>query len=126
MAQFIGRTNLLTGRVLEVSPAGIELEVAGQRLRLSDHELRPAQGQLVRLVIRPEAIALHTPGPANGLAGTILSRTFLGEKVEYQVQIAGEVLQATSYNPEYVFAPGQPVAVQLPARGIPLLAGGAT
>jgi len=126
VAQFIGRTNLLTGRVLDVSPAGLELEVAGQRLRLSEQELQPARGQLVRLVIRPEAIALCAPGPGGGLAGTVVSRTFLGEKVEYQVQVAGEVLQATSYNPQSVFAPGQPVAVQLPTSGIPLLPGGAT
>ncbi len=121
VARFIGRTNLLTGRVLDVGPAGVELDVAGQRLRLSEQGLPPVRGQVVRLVIRPEGIALRAPGQEGGLAGTIILRTFLGEKVEYQVRVAEDVLQATSYNPQTVFAPGQSVLVQLPTGGVSIL-----
>jgi iron(III) transport system ATP-binding protein len=121
VAQFIGRTNLLIGEVVGVGPGGVELDVAGQRLRLSEPGLQSLRGQRVRLVIRPEAITLRAPAGEGGLAGTIVSRTFLGEKVEYQVRIGGAALQATSYNPQSVFAPGQPVVVELPTGGIPLL-----
>ncbi len=121
VARFIGRTNLLTGRVLDVGPTGVELDVAGQRLRLSEQGPHPVRGQVVRLVIRPEGIALRAPGEEGGLAGTIMLRTFLGEKVEYQVRVAEDVLQATSYNPQTVFAPGQSVLVQLPTGGVSIL-----
>jgi hypothetical protein len=59
-----------------------------------------------------------------GWAGTILSRSFLGEKVEYHVRMGEEVLQVSAYNPGELLAPGQAVTIQLPTTGVPLLPGG--
>jgi len=65
-------------------------------------DVRPAPkglvpGASVRLVIRPETIEIaHADtGP---LHATIESRTFLGEKIEYVVRCAAEVLQIVRYN----------------------------
>jgi iron(III) transport system ATP-binding protein len=81
----------------------------------------------VRLVLRPEAVELRPadgrPPDAGVLTGTVLSRTFLGEKVEYQVRVGEALLQVTRYNagaPE-TLQPGQAVLVRLPMDGVALL-----
>jgi ABC-type Fe3+/spermidine/putrescine transport system ATPase subunit len=88
VAQFIGRVNLIPGRVA---------------------------GAAVRRVVRPEMIRLSLAVGA-GLAGTILSRTYLGEKTEYLVSCAGETLQVVCYGagPEAKLAEGAQVSVLLP------------
>jgi hypothetical protein len=52
-----------------------------------------------------------------------VSRTFLGEKAEYQVRVGTDLLQVTSYNPVQrgVFPPGQQVMLRFPTEGIQLL-----
>jgi len=124
VAQFIGRTNLLAGRVVSVDANGIEIEVAGRRLRVAGKGPALAPGETVRLVLRPEALALQAGG-ADGWPVTVVSRTFLGEKVEYHVRMGEDLLQVSAYNPREVLAPGQAVRLQLPTADVPLLAGGA-
>ena len=126
VAQFIGRTNLLTARVLSVESDGTVLEVRGLRLRLSGRSAHAQPGRSVRLVVRPEVLGIEGPDHTTGLAGTVASRMFLGEKVEYHVRAGEDLVQVTSYNPRSVFAPGQAVTLTVPTDGIPLLPGGAT
>ncbi len=123
VAQFIGRTNLLTGRVLALSPSDVEVEVAGQRLRVRGEAAGVKAGQIVRLVVRPETIELHAATSGDGLPGTIEALTFLGEKVEYWVRVGSDVLQVTTYNPlqRGVFARGERVTLCLPGEGVGLL-----
>jgi iron(III) transport system ATP-binding protein len=127
VAHFIGRVNLLPGRVIESGPGEVELEVAGTRIRVARPGASPRPGMAVRLVVRPEAVELRpatppTPAP-NALTGTIRSRTFLGEKVEYQVEIGAALLQVTRFNasaPE-ALQPGQAVELRLPTDGVAFL-----
>jgi ABC-type Fe3+/spermidine/putrescine transport system ATPase subunit len=123
VAQFIGRTNLLRGRVTAVGDAGVEVEVEGHRIRGAANGRRPALGESVTLVLRPESIALSTGGA--GFRGTVLSRTFLGEKVEYHVRVGGETLHVTAYGAggSRLLAPGEAVSLDLPASGIWILVG---
>jgi ABC-type Fe3+/spermidine/putrescine transport system ATPase subunit len=124
VAQFIGRTNLLRGRVVAAGAAGVEVEAPGFRLVVAQPGLRAAVGAAVTLVLRPESITLSAGGA--GLRGTIVSRTFLGEKVEYHVRVGGETLQVTAYGAAgaRIFAPGDAVTLEVPATGIWLLGGG--
>jgi iron(III) transport system ATP-binding protein len=124
VAQFIGRTNLLAGRLLAATADGVEIEVAGQRHRLAGRAARAAGGADVRLVLRPEAIVLGPPG-AGTIPGTVLSRTFLGEKVEYRVRVGTEELQVTAYGAQQLFGSNQPVGLRLPTAGVTVLPGGA-
>jgi len=125
VAQFIGRTNLLRGRVAAAGADGIEIEAPGFRLVVAQPGLRITAGAAVTLVLRPESIVLSAGG--SGLGGTIVSRTFLGEKVEYHVRIGGETLQVTSYGAAgaRIHAPGDAVTLEVPATGVWLLGGGA-
>ena len=124
VAQFIGRTNLLAAQVLGVEPDGTLLDVAGLRLRLAERTPHAQLGRSVRLVVRPEVMGLEGANDARGLSGTVVSRMFLGEKVEYHVRVREELIQVTSYNPREVFAPGEAVTLTLPTEGIWLLPGG--
>ena len=125
VAQFIGRTNLLAGRVLGTTDDGVEIEVAGQRHRLAGAAPHAAAGAAVHLVLRPEAIALGPPG-AGTIPGTVISRTFLGEKVEYRVRVGAEELQVTAFGAQQLFGSDQPVGLRLPTAGVSILPGGAT
>ena len=68
-----------------------------------------------RLVVRPEMIKL-SQDPGAGLPGTILSRTYLGEKTEYLVSCDGQTLQVACHGtgPEANLAAGTQVSVLLP------------
>jgi iron(III) transport system ATP-binding protein len=99
VAQFIGRVNLLAGRVT----GRAEAEVWGRRVAVEGAGALAAGGS-VALVLRPESIALLSTGePAGGdrlvAPGVVRGRTFLGEKVEYTVEVAGAVLQVVAYDP---------------------------
>jgi iron(III) transport system ATP-binding protein len=118
VAQFIGRTNLLRGRVVGVDGRGIEVDVQGHRLRVALGGSPPAPGASVTLVVRPEAVTI-SPG-STGLTGTVLSRTFLGEKAEYQVRVGTETLQVTAYGAgtSGPLAPGDTVSLEVPSTGV--------
>ncbi|TMH07385.1 MAG: TOBE domain-containing protein [Betaproteobacteria bacterium] len=58
-----------------------------------------AVGDAVRLIVRPEAIeVVRDRGGSEALLATVLSHAFLGEKTEYVIRCADEVLQAVRYN----------------------------
>jgi len=123
VAQFIGRTNLLSGRVVSTGSGEIEVELAGRCIRLSENTLPVDCDQTVRMAVRPEVIELKSEDSGVGIPGTIISRMFLGEKAEYQVRMGTDVLQVTSYNPAErgIFLPGQRVLLHFPTTGIRLL-----
>lgn len=123
VAQFIGRVNLLRGRVLERGADGVVVEAAGGRVRVAGDAGRA--GEAVRLAIRPEALGIEADGPgaAGEIAGRVVARTFLGEKVDYQVRVGEETLLVTRPDPGPValLAEGQAVRLRLPAERVSLL-----
>jgi iron(III) transport system ATP-binding protein len=103
VAQFIGRVNLIESRVREVSQGRATVEIWGGVLTVPN--TGPYMlGQTLYLVVRPESLTL-VPTSARPddneviAAGIVCSRTFLGEKVEYGVEVAGTLLQAVTYDP---------------------------
>jgi iron(III) transport system ATP-binding protein len=123
VARFIGRTNLITVTVRGIAPDRLDLEVGGQPHAIAWSGGALAPGSTVMAVVRPEAIAIGPPGDG-GLAGTITARTYLGEKVEYAVEVAGASLQVVRFNPGRAegLAPGAAVGIRLPHQGVQLLA----
>ena len=103
VAQFIGRVNLVDSRVLDVGGGRVAVELWGSALSVPADE-RYAAGQPCVLVLRPESLTLvhesAKAGPGEVIVpGTVRSRTFLGEKVEYTVDVAGVLLHAVTYDP---------------------------
>src|SRR5438128_2915728 len=84
VAQFVGRVNLLGGRVVEIAGDTARIEMLGSVIAAKALPGGIAPGDAVQLVLRPEAIEVERGGAATGrLQATVVSRTFLGEKIEY-------------------------------------------
>jgi len=124
VAQFVGRVNLVAGRVVEGSEGSAKIQALGTVIGARTPKMQLAPGTAVRLVVRPEAIQL---GPGNGAAGTlsatVQSRTFLGEKVEYLLLCAGETLQAVRSDAARgeSFAEGTSVALRFVDNAVTVL-----
>jgi iron(III) transport system ATP-binding protein len=121
VARFIGRSNLIEATVTTVSPGRVALTIAGQPHAVEGANAEVKPGQTVLANMRPEAIAI---GTGDGLAGIVKVRTYLGEKMEYEVDVAGQMLQIVRFNPPPAerFEPGDAVGVRLPRDGVQLLA----
>src|SRR5712692_6102962 len=98
VAQFIGRVNLVESRVLGTTGDRVGLELWGASLSVRGDDAYTV-GQRVLVVLRPESLTLVPESAKAGenevvAPGVVKSRTFLGEKVEYVVEVAGVLLQA--------------------------------
>jgi spermidine/putrescine transport system ATP-binding protein len=135
VAQFIGQTNLLEGRV--VRPQGIGryiVEIGGlQVIAVSDHAA--AEGLPVTLSLRYEKVRL-SPGSAESVGkgatdcaltsclGTVADRTYMGPSLRYDVQISSDlVLTADVANEEREtdFVVGQTIRVSWSAESVRLI-----
>ena len=107
VARFVGRVNLVPGRIEEVV-AGDTLKIAalGTVVDVKGITANFAAGASVQLVVRPEAIEIlaASAGPPHA---TIASRMFLGEKIEYALRCGNDTLQTVRYNA----GPGEILAV---------------
>jgi iron(III) transport system ATP-binding protein len=99
VAQFVGRINLISGRVLTVDGMNARIEALGREVlaNVAKSDFKP--GDAVQIALRPEAIDIAPDGGAQSLAGTVLSSVFLGDKVEYLVRCGDTTLQVARYNP---------------------------
>ncbi len=93
VANFIGRTNLIKGATLRdvaadsVAPVGTAF---GELLCFFPHAC--AAGRQISLVVRPEHIAVGNDAgsrDSNRLSGQVKRETYLGEIVEYVVDVSG-------------------------------------
>jgi spermidine/putrescine ABC transporter ATP-binding subunit len=127
VAQFIGRVNLVESRVLAVSGGRAAIALWGGTLSVpADGH---AAGQRLVLVLRPESLTLVAESAKAGegevvVPGVVRGRTFLGEKVEYAVEVAGVLLQAVTYDPTRrgVVDVGARVGVMCDAASVRMLA----
>jgi len=91
VATFVGRVNLVPGTVVEADGDGATIAALGTTFRARARGALQA-GDGAKLVLRPEAIEVVRG--VDGLAARVVTRTFLGEKVEYQLACGGTSLQA--------------------------------
>ncbi len=121
VARFIGRTNVVRGRVLGREGGALVVLVCGRRL-LAGADEAPADGAEVAVLIRPETVELR-PAASDHDSAVIESRVFLGEKVDYVISWQGERLLVAAYDPirRGTFAPGDRVDVRLPTEGVRVL-----
>lgn len=90
VADFIGTTNLLAGRVHALEPAAAVVQLASGDTCLADRDgLTP--GSEVELSVRPEAVGVGDPAPLSPSAvpGRVEQVAFLGTTIEYHVRTAG-------------------------------------
>jgi spermidine/putrescine transport system ATP-binding protein len=89
VADFIGETNFFEGVVEEVGPTVTVRTTWGDLLRCApaDHA---RTGMNVAVAVRPESVvpATASTSEANVAEGTFVRRSYLGDLVQYQVQVA--------------------------------------
>jgi iron(III) transport system ATP-binding protein len=126
VARFIGRVNLVAGRVIALEGQSAQVEALGMQLRLRAAARGARAADAVRLVLRPESIRLAPGG--EGIPASVLSRSFLGDKIEYLVRCGNETLHVTQHNTGAGagFAEGQAVMLRLPEDEVALLPPGST
>ena len=123
VAQFVGRTNLVAGRVAAIGAETMEIAALGTVMRAPSPPRPFALGDPVQLILRPEAIEI-VRGDAGAPRATIVSRTFLGEKIEYSVRCEGEMLQVVRYSagPGDLIPEGASVCLHFAADTVTVLA----
>jgi iron(III) transport system ATP-binding protein len=114
---FIGETNLIKGRTIEVRGEFVMVDSAGGPLvgRVTRPGWAPGPGEEVLLSIRPEAWRLESGSGENGVIGKILERSYLGQRIQYLVETAAGPQQVVELNPLQVREPGEQM-VKLSAR----------
>ena len=114
---FIGRGSWLAGRVERVADGRVVVSVGPTEWSLP---AAPATGlsagQLVRVLVRPEAVVLAPPGDG-GLSGAVETRRFAGATTYYQVRLASGERVEVSAGPAAA-RPGDSVSL-LPAPARP-------
>ncbi|WP_312891883.1 ABC transporter ATP-binding protein [Methylobacterium sp. DB0501] len=98
VAGLLGDVNLIEGRLGEGGAGGLRgLDTPLGRLSAFDHHGAGPAGAPGLLALRPERLTLAGEGGNEGLAGTLLDATYLGDKILYRVGMAdGRVLRAAA------------------------------
>jgi len=119
VAEFIGKTNLVDA----VAVAADTVERGGLRLRVAAAGLLP--GARVTLSIRPHLIApvAVTETGSNVLGGTVRRASFLGDTMDYEIEVAGsDVILRVTAPPAPRLRAGEAVRVRIePAACLPLV-----
>ncbi|HWZ71847.1 MAG TPA: ABC transporter ATP-binding protein [Casimicrobiaceae bacterium] len=102
VAQFVGRMNLVAGRVTAIAREEASIAALGALISAPLPRRDLAPGDPIQIIVRPEAIEIVRGGDEKTQSGllpaAIVSRTFLGEKIEYLARCADEMLQIVRYN----------------------------
>ncbi len=136
VARFVGKVNLVPGRMTGDNADGWRVDTLGSHIRVRHSPPGVQSGDSVHVVLRPEAISLAAAAPvekpvddllANAVGNVdsaiVRGRTFLGEKLEYVVECDGELLQVVMHSTvdEPLAAPGERVKLKLPREGVTVL-----
>lgn len=121
VANFIGRTNFVTGKVVGVEDGRLVVEALGSVLYVPQPDVPRQSGDQVQMVVRPDAIRLRD---GEGQFRAMVRRsTYLGSQVEYQIEVAGQPLIVVESDPRHivVFEPGSKVGADFLAETIYVL-----
>jgi iron(III) transport system ATP-binding protein len=121
VADFIGHTNLLSGRIVERNDGHVRVETSvGRFIATSDSPL--PQQEHVTVSIRPEQmqIARNGTGPEmNRIVGKPIETTFLGEASEHVLLVNGQKLKVICAPP--LFDVPQELAVEFDPHDVVVL-----
>jgi iron(III) transport system ATP-binding protein len=109
VANFIGETNLISGEAIETHDGFTLTKTAAGMLVgcVSDPHWTPQPGEDVRLSIRPEAWRLDHREGDNSIAGNIVERSYLGQRIQYWFRTDAGRQQIVEMNPHHLHEPGE-------------------
>ncbi len=105
VADFMGETNFLSGKISEVNgaTATVETPIATLAASIGGDGWQPKAGDACVVSIRPESWRLTTAAaPQNSVAGRIRDRIYLGEMAQYQFAAGTQTLKIYELNPRFV------------------------
>ncbi len=124
VAHFIGRTNLLRGRLASDAATGSEGRVETPLGPVACTFTAAARAQPgLGVVIRPENILIAKPGtpaaaalgPANCVTGRVVSETYLGEIAEFEIDVGG-IMIIVRTRADTPLAPGDEAILAFPVE----------
>jgi iron(III) transport system ATP-binding protein len=123
VAKFIGKINILPAEVKGVTEEKVILRIFKQNYQVSKGPHRLEPGQRVNVFVRPETIELVKAIDEDSLKASVMERSFLGEKVDYLLEMDGHTIYATSYDPlrHGTFSLHQEVGVHFNPNAITIL-----
>ena len=91
VAEFIGETNLLVGKVHNVQDGTVAIDWFGHDLRGRASSGTPRPGDRVTASLRLEKLRIHGKRPPadNSVSGRVIERTFLGSRVTVDILVEG-------------------------------------
>jgi ABC-type Fe3+/spermidine/putrescine transport system ATPase subunit len=94
VADFIGRANIIEGKILKTPPRGNtgEVQIGGMVLAFSPAAPNLKEGSPVCICLRPEDIEISVEGFAgrsNVIKSKVTKAVYVGNMTEYQVQVDG-------------------------------------
>jgi iron(III) transport system ATP-binding protein len=117
VADFIGSANFLSGTILGGAGAdGLVSVTTRQGIVRCSFGREAAPGQALLITARPEDLILQESHPGEGfnvLTGKVTNRVFLGEVIDYVVDLGGTEFRVRA-RPEFDFRIGQAVHVGIP------------
>jgi iron(III) transport system ATP-binding protein len=109
VADFIGQANVLPGVVTDIHPEALTVSCHGRTFRVRALPERSYTiGTVVSLVLRPESLRLGDDSNATTLSGTVQLRTFVGDRLEYEVVLE----EGTLLHVEEPYMVGMPVRTE--------------
>jgi len=121
VADFIGQANIFEGKVIAFKDGRLEVSIYDRVISArftSSSEFKI--GARVALVVRPEAVNL-TRSDESALKGRILSSVFVGDRMEYQIELEpGHLIHAfIPYSQETVrFSHGEEVGILIDPESV--------
>ena len=111
VADFIGRANFVAGQVAGRDSGVLHVSALGTSLHLNGVVELPAMGAEVTMVVRPEMIRVRKSG--GQLGGIVRRAAYLGNSIDYDVEVNGQVLTAIETDPSHLQLHPEGSAVEL-------------
>jgi ABC-type Fe3+/spermidine/putrescine transport system ATPase subunit len=117
VASFLGETNFIRGTVTAARPGECQIDCGSFTLASTSSA---KVGDNVILSVRPETISV---GPGGNLQGTIAERTYLGEAMQYRVNLGTTTITAAVHNPDHPgLGDGESVSLSVRPRDVVVVA----
>ncbi len=112
VAGFIGRANFIPATVKDRRNGLLVVHALDAHLTVPAPEAPLTPGQAVTLVIRPEMVAVDAATPQ--AQGIVRRSAYLGNVIEYDLEIAGQLLTVAEHDPRH--AQVHPEGAMVPVR----------
>jgi len=111
VADFIGRANFVEATVRDVLDGKLVVQALGVAMTVPSPLDTCREGQSVLLVVRPEMVEIDRP--EGQLEGVVRIANYLGDVVEYTVEVGGQLLALVENDPRHTTIHGEGATIRL-------------